>query len=141
MKTVKVKENPAAFPGGQGGFTLIEILVALTVIIIAVLGFTLNTIGIIKGNHTSSNFTAATNLAQDKMEQLKERAIWANVNTCPDSGEQGLTATGTPGGHYRRCWVVRDSSFGGALKQVDVTVSWRDSASRSVTLTTLVFTQ
>ncbi len=141
MKTVKVKKNPAAFSGRHGGFTLIEILVALTVIVIAILGFTLNTVGIIKGNHTSNNFTVATNLAQDKMEQLKERAVWANVNTCPDSGEQTPTATGASSGHYRRCWVIRDSSFGGALKQVDVTVSWRDSAIGSVTLSTLVFTQ
>lgn len=139
MKTVKLTMAPISSKDSQEGFTLIEILFSMALIGIAVLGFTMQMAGIIKGNYKSSNFTAATNLAQDKMEQIRAQRAWDNANYCPDSGEQNLSATGVPGGYYRRCWVVRDSPLGNALKQVDVTVSWRDSAVHAVTLSTLVF--
>ena len=141
MKTVKSKRNSASVTGPQGGFTLIEILVSITLIAIAILGFTLNTVGVIKGNHSSSNFTAATNLAQDKLEQIKAQTAWVNVNYCPESGEQSLTATGVAGGSYKRCWMVRDSPLGNALKQIDVTVSWHDYSTHAVNVSTLIFTQ
>ncbi len=141
MMTVKLTKAPISSKDSQEGFTLIEILFSMALIGIAVLGFTMHMVGIIKGNYTSNNFTAATNLAQDKMEQIRAQTAWDNANYCPDSGEQNLSATGALGGRYRRCWVVRDSPLGNALRQVDVTVSWHDSASHAVTLSTLVFVQ
>ncbi len=125
----------------HAGFTLIEILVSMALTGFVVLAFTIHIIGVIKGNYTSSNFTAATNLAQDKMEQIKLKTAWENVNYCPDSGDRNLTATGSRGGLYSRCWIVSDSPLGAALKQLEVKVSWHDSAAHTVTLSTLVFLQ
>lgn len=123
----------------QKGFTFNEVLVAMNVIVVAVLGYSLSSVGLIRGQMTNENFTIAMNLAQDKIEQLKAQTILANDNRCPGAGERGVSATGAAGGIFDRCWRIADSSLGANLKQIDVTVSWRDHQSREITLSTLVF--
>ena len=126
-----------------GGFTLIEIIVSIALIAIGILGISLNTIGIIQGNFISGNYSIATSLAQDKMEELLGQTSFTNVDNCTNPPDQDITATGGTGGIYDRCWKIADPnpSLGANLKQIDVTVSWRDYLSRTVTLSTLVFTE
>jgi hypothetical protein len=133
-------ETPQACKG-QGGYTFNEVLVAIALIGIGILGFSVSTTGVIQGNYASNNFTVATNLAQEKMEQLKAQAVSTNMTNCPDSGDKGLTAAGAPGGIYNRCWIIEDSALGTGLKRIDVTVSWRDYTDRTVVVSTLLFTQ
>lgn len=140
MRTVNGAWNSLAVARRQEGFAFNEILVAIAFITIGILGFSLNTVAVIQGNYISGNFTVATNLAQDKMEQLKAQTTLTDVNNCPGSGERDLTATGAAGGIYDRCWVITDFPFGSGLKQIDVTVSWRDYVTRVVTVSTLIFT-
>ena len=144
MKSVK----PAPFnfvTGADAGYTLHETLIAMALISIGILGLAINTSGVIQGNHRSGNLTVASNLAQDKIEELKGRVILANLNNCSESAvtlepaESKITSTGTAGGIYDRCWTVQDSLLGVGLKQVDVTVSWTDYGRRSVKLSTLVY--
>jgi len=125
------------------GFTLIEILVAIGLITVGILSFSLNTIGVMQGNYISGNYTIATSLAQDKMEELLGQASFTDVDNCTNPPDQDITATGGTGGIYDRCWKIADPnpSLGANLKQIDVTVSWRDYLSRTVTLSTLVFTE
>jgi len=127
---------------GQDGFTLNEILISIALIAIGILGFSLNTVGVIQGNQISGNVTIATNLAQDKMEQLKAQSSLSNEDRCSsNSGDQKINATGGSGGIFDRCWIISDSSLGSGLKEITVRVSWTDYlVSRSVTLVTLVFT-
>jgi hypothetical protein len=124
---------------GQQGYTFNEILVAMTIAGIGVLGYAAATATVIRGNHASANYTAAVNLAQDKMEQLRGRATLGLESRCPNGGEIGLDALGNPGGIYNRCWRITDSPHGTKLRQVEVIVTWRDLESRSVALATLVF--
>jgi len=128
---------------GQEGFTFNEVLISIALIAIGILGFSLNTVGVIQGNHVSSNITIATNLAQDKMEELRAHISFTDMDNCPDAGDRSLTATGAPGGIYDRCWTIKNFSVPGGegLKEVSVTVRWRDYLPREVTLSTLVFTQ
>ena len=126
-------------PLRQQGFTFNEILVAMVITGIGVLGFAATTVSVIRGNYASSNYTVAVNLAQDKMEQLIARAGISNENRCPVAGENGLTVAGGAGGIYDRCWRISDSPLGMNLKQIEVTVAWRDTEPRSVTLATLVY--
>jgi Tfp pilus assembly protein PilV len=127
----------------QEGFTFNEVLISIALIAIGILGFSLNTVSVIQGNHVSGNITTATNLAQDKMEELKAQMSFKDMDNCPDAGDRSLTATGAPGGIYDRCWAIKDSSIPGAegLKEVSVTVRWRDYLPREVSLSTLVFTR
>ena len=122
----------------QTGFTLNEVLVAVNVIVIAVLGYSLTTVGVIRGNLTNDSTTVAINLAQDKLEQLKAQKKIINDDRCPHSGDHSITAAGTAGGVFDRCWRIVDSALGPYLKQIDVKVSWRDQENREIILTTLV---
>jgi type II secretory pathway pseudopilin PulG len=125
----------------QKGFTFNEVLVAINVIVIAILGYSLSTVGVIRGNLTNDNTTAAINLAQDKMEQLKAQKNLVNDDRCPSSGDHAITATGTLNGIFDRCWRIVDSPLGPHLKQIDVTVSWRDRENREIICTTLVYSE
>jgi prepilin-type N-terminal cleavage/methylation domain-containing protein len=123
----------------ESGFTFNEVLVAMSLVAIAVLGYFVTALSLIRGNTISDNYTVAVNLAQDKMEELKARAQFVNENRCPSAGDRGITASGFLGGAFDRCWKVADSSLGTHLKQIDVTVSWRDYENREVTISTLVY--
>lgn len=142
----RVKLAPFDFlTGAEAGFSLHETLIAMALISIGILGLAINTSGVIQGNHRSGTLTVASNLAQDKIEELRARATLAILNNCSGStvtlepAEMKITSIGAPGGIYDRCWTVQDSVLGVGLKQVDVTVSWTDYGQRSVTLSTLVY--
>jgi hypothetical protein len=124
----------------EEGFTFNEILVSMSIIAVAILGYSVGTAGLIRAGLINSNFTIAVNLAQDKMEQLKGHDDVTDIDNCPDAGERAITASGGAGGIFSRCWQVNHSSLGTKLKQLTVRVSWQDYERREVTLTTLVFT-
>src|SRR2546427_2122652 len=124
----------------EEGFTFNEILVAMSLVAIAVLGYFVTALSLIRGNTISDNYTVAVNLAQDKMEELKTLVELANEDRCTSAGDRGITALGSSGGVFDRCWRVADSPLGTHLKQIDVTVSWRDYETREVTGSTLVYT-
>jgi Tfp pilus assembly protein PilV len=121
------------------GFTFNEVLVAMNIVVVAVLGYSLSTVGVIRGQTVNDNFTVALHLAEDKLEQLKAQANLVNDNRCPAAGDHGLSPTGAPGGIFERCWRIGDSSLSANLKQVDVTVSWRDHDDHEIALSTLIF--
>ncbi|MBW1704376.1 MAG: type IV pilus modification protein PilV [Deltaproteobacteria bacterium] len=58
----------------QSGFTLIEVLVGITILTIGLLGVAKMQISAIRGNFMSSSTTAALALAQEKMEELMVRS-------------------------------------------------------------------
>jgi prepilin-type N-terminal cleavage/methylation domain-containing protein len=132
-----VLSNSAA---SQKGFTFNEVLVAMSLVVVAVLGYVLTTLGVIRGNTTSDHYTVAVNLAHDKIEELKAVAKLVNEDRCPGSGDRGITAVGALGGIFDRCWKISDSPLGANLKQIDVTISWRDYENREVTFSTLMYT-
>ena len=117
----------------QRGFTFNELMVAMNLIVVAVMGYSLSAVGLIRGQTANDNFTVAIHLAQDKIEQLKAQTKLVNDHRCPSAG-------GAAGGIFDRCWQVADSPLGANLKQVDVTVSWRNYESHQITVTTLIFT-
>lgn len=125
----------------QTGFSYIEVLVSIAVISVAVVAASLNTVSVIRNNLYSSGHTVASNLAQDKLEQLSSVPILGNIDRCPNSGDQAISAGGGPGGIYDRCWTIKDFAIGSGLKEVSVAVRWRDSEPRVVTFSTLVFAE
>jgi len=127
--------------GWEGGFTLNEVLASIALISISILGFSLNTMSVIRGNYISKNVTTATFLAQDKIEQLKSLVPLTDVGNCPDPPEKDITATGSAGGIYARCWTIKTSPLGAGLREITVTVHWTDYLGHKVTLSTLVFTE
>jgi hypothetical protein len=122
------------------GFTFNELLVAMNVMVVGVLGLSMAMVAVIRGNKGNDNFAVAINLAHDKLEQLKASDHLTDGNVCPGGGDIGINGAGAGGGIFERCWNIVPSALGGQLKQVDVTVSWRDPENHRVTLSTLVFT-
>lgn len=123
----------------QGGFTFNEVLLAMNVVVIGILGYSMGTGNLIRWNSASRDYTVAVNLAQDKLEQIKAQKTWTDVNNCPTAGDHNIAANGEPGGQYNRCWIIADSPLGAELKEIMVTVSWPGRESREVTLTTLIY--
>jgi Tfp pilus assembly protein PilV len=123
----------------EDGFTFNEVLLAMNLIVIGVLGYSAGTGNLIRWNSASRDYTVAVNLALDKLEQIKAQKNWTDVNNCPASGDHDIAATGEPGGQYNRCWVIADSPLGAELKEITVTVSWPGRESREVTLATLIY--
>lgn len=110
------------------GFTLVEIMVAMFILIIALLSLVSVAVMVIKGNTFSKTMTTATTFARDKLEQLK--------NTGYDSLAGG---TDTVGSIYTRTWTVTADSPAADMKTVEVVVQWNWlGATRNATLRTIV---
>ncbi len=113
------------------GFTLLEILVAMTVFSVGLLGMAALTVGIIRGNLSSNNLTTASTLAQDRMENI----IRAGYASASDLTENYGGITNYP--LYKRVTVINNNSPAADMKTVTITVYW-DSDSRSVVLKTIL---
>jgi type IV pilus modification protein PilV len=112
------------------GFTLIEVLVAMNIFSVALLGIAMSTASVIKANQVSYYTSLANTLAQDKLEQLK---------ATPSSIASGGPVTDTISGKsFSRSWTVTANSPATGMHKIDVTVTWTDYQSRSITLSTAV---
>jgi len=112
----------------QKGLTLVEILVAIGIIAIAILGLVSVTVTVMKGNTFSKTMTAATTLASDKMEQLKKTS-YAGLASGADT-VQSL---------YTRTWTVTQDSPAANMKTVVVTVQWTwEGVARNATVRSLI---
>ncbi|MSP38007.1 MAG: hypothetical protein EXR70_05910 [Deltaproteobacteria bacterium] len=112
----------------------------MNIVAVAVLGYSLSSADAIRRQTINGNSTAAIHLAQDKIEELQARKNLTDGDLCPGGGDRGLAANGGTPGIYDRCWRIAASALGTKLKQIDVTVSWRDHVDHQVTLSTLLFT-
>ncbi len=103
------------------GFTMIELLIALGLSMVGLLGLIALQMVAIKSNANSRNFAEATALAQEKIEML-QATTYASV---AGSSETNLGAnpgsTLTP---YTRTTTVADN---GTNKTITVVVSWLDA--------------
>src|SRR5262245_13261247 len=124
---------------GQSGFTFNELLVSMGIVVYAVMAYSLGSINVIQQQTASSNSTVAMHLAQDKMEELQGRRALTDVDVCPAAGDHGISANGSAPGIFDRCWKIYPSTYGTSLKQIEVTVSWRDRETHQVTFSTLAF--
>jgi type IV pilus assembly protein PilV len=115
------------FPNDQKGFSLIEILISMTIFAIGVLALAEMQITAIRGNAFSSTTTDGTTLAQDRIEQLMNLPY-----------DDGALATGNHGpvtqDVYNVSWDVANGPVANT-KTVNVSVTWTaNSWNRSVSL-------
>lgn len=57
----------------EKGFNLVEVLVAMAILSVGMLGTASLTVGIIRGNKISRDIATATTLAQDRMEDIMQQ--------------------------------------------------------------------
>ena len=99
------------------GFTLIEVLIAILILSVGLLGMAALTAGIINGNRFSNDMLKATTLAQDKMEDIR-RTSYAIV-----ASETKATMP-SPNSDYKREVTVTNNSPATDMKTVTVKVYW-----------------
>jgi prepilin-type N-terminal cleavage/methylation domain-containing protein len=147
MKEIKAMKSKGM--KNQLGFTILELLIALSILTVGLLGVASMQVSGIRGNYFSANTTMGLTLAEEKMEELL--ALAYNHADLQDSelGNNGdLTTTATldhdetvnnPGGSFHRIWNVRDEDTGAGwpdMKTITVIVEWEQNKHR-VMLTSL----
>ena len=119
----------------QIGFTLLEVLVAIVILTIGLLGTAGLTTGVIRGNHYSKNITSATAAGQTLLESVKSSG-YTNATSANFPND-----TVTMGGMtFTRTTTITNSSPAANMKTVSVTVGWTESnnTARSVNLQTIL---
>lgn len=123
----------------KDGFSLIEVLISLTILAVGLLGLALLQTTAVKGNEIANKSTVATELAQDTLERFR-RVAWANVLSQADTA--AFNATQTPiyaslpasagdsvtvrGTTYYRIWRVDPNVATATLKTITVWCCWQD---------------
>jgi len=126
--------------GDAAGFTLIEILVAITIFSIAVLGLAVGTVTLTRTNHNSYLHTSAVNLAQARLEDFRAMtaATFAAL-ACPDFGADGCTdSVIEAGATFNRSWRIDFPPLIAGANKIDVQVTWTDYTNQSVTISASV---
>lgn len=120
------------------GFTLIEVLVAMSIFAIAVLGLAVGATSVMRANQTSFYSTIATNLAQDKLEELKAKTVSVLPN-CPLYTTTACYDTKSSSGmNFSRSWKITSGSPVTGVTQIDVKVDWTDYISHTLTVSSAV---
>jgi prepilin-type N-terminal cleavage/methylation domain-containing protein len=103
------------------GFTLIEVLTALTILAIAMLGIIPMVVSTIRANTFGSKMSRATELAQDKLEEIRRMEFNnpdINVGTSPLETIETI---------YQRQYTVSLVGGNTDIKSISISVDWRDA--------------
>lgn len=137
----------------QMGFTVIEVMIAITILSIGLLGIASMQINAIRGNSLSDNITCALALAEDKMEELMGRdysdpaledIVIKNNDDLTNIAREWIDkqeplideAGKLDAGHFRRVWNIADDTPIESNKTVTVIVLW-DNDKHQVFLTSV----
>ncbi len=107
----------------------------MVVFSISSLGLAIGVASVIRSNQRSYMASIATNLAQDKLEELKAMSP-ANVTPCTENCDNPKPKTN--GVEFTRTWQVVNNSPTVGVKQIDVTVQWEDHTTHSFTISSAV---
>ena len=116
----KQKQRHSPHRRKSSGFTLLEILVAMVILTVGLLGMASLCVGIIKGNELSKEVSSATTCAREKVEDM-ERMGFANTTAGTVTEGYG-SMRNYP--EYKRETIITDDTPATDMKSVQVTVYW-----------------
>jgi len=127
-------------PEDDRGISLVEVLMALTVLLVGILAYAKSSSASLDTNIQSAKESIAITLAQDKIEELKAISLTDGLGDTNTVNTEGvIDGPGTP---YTRTWSVTENTFlpdtCNCYYDVVVTVSWVNQGNRSVTLNTQI---
>ena len=125
----------------QHGFTLLEIMIAIFVFSVGLLGLATMQVSAVRGNNFSDTLTEAANLATDRMEKI----MAAGYNTVADTDDDGAgglndatVATADDQevqGIYQIFWNVAEDVTVNNTKTVNIIITWIErGATRTLTM-------
>ena len=118
------------------GFTLLEVLIAMVVLCVGFFAMAGVGAGIMRSHALSGQVTAATVLAQEKMEAVLLQG-YAFMTAQKETVEK-VKGCSVPSAAFKRIVSVREvSGMSGYMKRVIVTVSWEDGT-HAISLDTVV---
>ena len=121
----------------QYGFTLLEVVVAMSILVIGILG-TSSLLYRVTGNNTRGNLTTQANLlAASKMEELKHKTTLTLLDTF-NGGNDTVNSLGTGGGvtNFTRTWTITNPVGNSRLITVTV-VAQSGMGQRTIVLRSL----
>jgi prepilin-type N-terminal cleavage/methylation domain-containing protein len=107
----------------QGGFTLLEVLLALGVLVIGMAGILGMALGGSKAASYARDANAATVVAEDKLESLR---VMTPANLANGTDQVDEHAVVSASGMFTRAWSV---TWSGTLATLIVTVTWQEDGS------------
>lgn len=140
MATLKKEKLPRSYPSRtEQGFTLIEVLVTMLILVFGLLGTAGLTTGIIRGNFYAKNVTSATAIAESELEKV-QRVGYASVTSTQFPSPQTVSMGGVS---FTKTTIIDNDTPATNMKRVRVTISWTESSSaaRSVDLYTIIADQ
>jgi len=114
------------------GFTLLEMLIAITILAVGLLGVAGLQASSIRRNVFAMKNTEATALIEDKIEEYRNTPY-------ADITEGTVTETGLgSGGTFTRISIIQDSAPINDTKEITVQVTWSDPSDHLVSFQTIV---
>jgi type IV pilus assembly protein PilV len=107
----------------DNGFSLIELLIAMSVMALSILAAASMQYSAVRNNTTGNTSTQATMLAKATLEMLKSQDIDSTALAVGDYVDPTpVDASGNPGGIYNRNWRI--DPLGTSSRRISVTVEW-----------------
>jgi prepilin-type N-terminal cleavage/methylation domain-containing protein len=124
-------------PEDDRGISLIEVMMALTVLLVGILAYAKSSSAILGTNIQSTKESIAITLAQDLIETLKVSPVSDGMGAVDETvNSEGIVdGSGTP---FERSWSVTANPTLPRFFDVQVTVEWQNQGTRSVTLNTQI---
>ncbi len=135
--TTKRLETSGLIKRNQQGLSLLEIVVALAVVFLALLGFAGFSVVVHTGMNASEKMTRAVTLAQEKMEDVKREGVPLGLASPLITTEPYGSIIGAP--HHQRILTISPDDPMLGLHTIAVNVQW-DNGAHTTSLKTYLVT-
>ena len=125
----------------KDGFTLVEIMFALFVFVVAILSVVWVAANSLQESRKTHMNTVATSLAQQKLEELRN-SDYFELTSGRDEDDDGIRIVldeyGQSGGDFYRNWTVVEDDPMVGTKTITVYVTWEEAEERTISVATIV---